>query len=126
MVWKKLKAEAVVIANVRVMYQHASMIPAIEIKYILNIKLLSTDINCEYIAINHINILGFKIEILNPCKNEIVLSFIFFLSKFIFSLFKIDFTPMNIKKMIDKIFNPLNIKVLVFIISPKPKIANVA
>ena len=27
---------------------------------------LSKDINCEYIAINHISIFGFKIEILNP------------------------------------------------------------
>ena len=41
-------------------------------------------------------------------------------------LLKIDFTPMKIKKIIDKIFNPLKTKILVFIINPKPKTANVA
>ena len=65
-------------------------------------------------------------DILNPCKNETVFSFISFFSKFNFSLFKIDFTPIKIKKMIDKIFRLLNINILVFIINPKPKTANVA
>ena len=60
------------------------------------------------------NILGFNIEILNPCRNETVFSLIFLFSRFIFSLFKIDLTPMKIKKMIDKIFNPSNIKIFFF------------
>ena len=75
---------------------------------------------------NQINILGFKIEILKPCKNEIVFSFIFFFSKIIFSLVKMDFMPMKIKKIIDKNFRPLNIKILVSITNPKPNTANEA
>ena len=44
---KKLNAEAVVTANDKIIYQHASIIPAIETKYTLNMNLFSTDINWE-------------------------------------------------------------------------------
>ena len=44
---EKLNAEAVVTANDKMIYQHASIIPAIETKYILNNSSLSVDINCE-------------------------------------------------------------------------------
>lgn len=44
---KKLNAEVVVIANDKIIYQHASIIPAIDTKNTLNSNLFSTDINCE-------------------------------------------------------------------------------
>jgi len=77
-------------------------------------------------AINQINILGFKIEILNPCIKEIVFSFISLFFKFSCSLFKIDLIQIKIRKMMDRIFKTLKINKLVFIINPIPKTANVA
>ena len=46
-VLKKFNADAVVTANVKTIYQQASMTPAIDTKYMLNIISLFTDINCE-------------------------------------------------------------------------------
>ena len=53
-------------------------------------------------------------------------SFISFFSRFNCSLFKIDLIPIKIRKMIDRTFKLLKIKMLVLIISPIPKTANVA
>lgn len=44
---KKLNIDAVVTAKDKMIYQQASIIPAIEIKYKLNISSLFSDINCE-------------------------------------------------------------------------------
>ena len=62
----KFKLRLVVARNVKQIYQKVSTIPAVIIRYILKMILLFTDINCEYIATNQINIFGFKIAILNP------------------------------------------------------------
>ena len=62
----KFKLMLVVARNVKKIYQKVSTIPAVKSEYILKMILLFTDINCEYIATNQINIFGLKIAILNP------------------------------------------------------------
>ena len=56
----------------RIIYQSASTMHAIKINEIFKDKLFVADINCEYIAINHIKIFGFNIDIVNPCKNDFI------------------------------------------------------
>lgn len=90
---KKINIEDVVIANVKIKYQNVSTAPAIAIKYILKNNSFFKDMNCEYTAINQTNIFGFKIAILKPFKNEIVISFVSFFLNFNSSLFKIVFNP---------------------------------
>ena len=45
---------------------------AIKINDTFKDKLFVADINCEYIAINHIKIFGFNIDIVNPCRNDFI------------------------------------------------------